>query len=209
MPRHAVCVADVCCDHALLAEALARDGRTVVASDAAAEPLRSARARAPRGVDFRLGPGLATLTADDNCTCAVVAGVGTSTVLSILDSAPREVLSVLDTLVLQPQGCDARQLGRLRTWLAASRFAIVDERIVAGPPSRKGPRYHFAIRADRRQGATTTTPSSDDDAELGSVLPAARVGSETGRLFREWRAAQEAYRSRERRAGGQEVGVLD
>lgn len=132
-------VADVCCDHGLLAIAAAHAGAPhVIAVDVAAAPLALA------AHNLQLAalhvPGLAvavSLRRGDGLTClrpgevdgAVIAGVGGRTCMSILAPADQpNLLHTLDLrwLVLQVN----RDLPKVRVWLAARGWRTERETLV-------------------------------------------------------------------------------
>jgi tRNA (adenine22-N1)-methyltransferase len=124
-------LADVACDHALLAAALVRSGRVprAIACDRADGPLARARATTLRlgvtdRVVLRRGDGLAPLGPGEVDT-AVIAGVGPATALAILAAAPALVRG-LSRVVVQPNFGHAQ----VRRWLVDAGLAVVDERLV-------------------------------------------------------------------------------
>ena len=125
-------LADVGCDHALLAIAALRQERVpyAVATDRRRRPLAAARRRLQalpeplaRRLDLRLGEGLAPLRPQDGLATVVLAGVGSRTIREILDSGAVEALG-LRRLVLQPQRSAA---ATRRDLLDAGRWHIRDE----------------------------------------------------------------------------------
>ena len=118
--------ADIGCDHGKLSAWLAGSGRCprVFACDLRPDPLEKARRRcAPwkDQVDCRLGSGLEVLQpeeADD----IIIAGMGTETILEILDAAPW-VADERYNLVLVP----ATKHSLLRLGLARRGFDLLDE----------------------------------------------------------------------------------
>ncbi len=107
-------VADVACDHGLLATALVASGRVprAVASDLRPEPLAGARQNAARLgvahlVDVRLGDGLLPLTPDDACATAFIAGVGGATAADILAAADPDALGIRRVVFQVPQAAHA------------------------------------------------------------------------------------------------------
>ncbi len=135
--------ADIGTDHAHLPCAMVLTGRVprVVACDRARGPLATAAATVQRWgvasqVDLRLGPGLAPLQPQEVAAVAI-AGMGPDTILQILANHYDRARD-LQRLVLQPNFGHER----VRRWLVAHGFAVVDERLV----SERG-RYYTAIAA--------------------------------------------------------------
>lgn len=124
-------LADIGADHAYLPVALAAADRiaSAVAIDvrpgAVAQAQRTV-ARWPAGarVEVRLGDGLAVV-APGEVDAVVVAGLGGPAIVAILDAAP-DVLARVGRLVLAPQSGG----WRVRRWLLAHGWALVDEALV-------------------------------------------------------------------------------
>lgn len=150
-------VADVGCDHGDLARELLGSGRAtfVVASDVV---------RAPRatgdGVDWRLGDGLSPLAPEDRLDVVVLAGMGASTILRILDRRRLDALGIRRAVV-QPQ----TELARVRGAMIERGFAVVDEAAV-----EDAGRFYAAIAFERGAG-----PASLPGLEPGDVLAAGPV----------------------------------
>ena len=103
--RFAGIIADIGCDHGLLAVAFAKAGAAAVAVDIAALPLQNAAANARRcGVAVGAPPGGAAVTTvlgdaraagwpflPAACRTAVIAGVGAPAAAAMAEAAPPEV----------------------------------------------------------------------------------------------------------------------
>lgn len=157
-------IADLCCDHAMLAAALVVDGRVpwAIAADLNAAPLRAAAARvAALGIGDRLtlrqGDGAAVLTAGEVAT-VVIAGVGAQLAERILDEGQASLVGVSRVIVQVNHGFP--KLGSLRSRLAALGWVIIDEAI-----AREQRRLYPIIVA--QPGAAVL---DEADRELGPVL---------------------------------------
>lgn len=119
-------VADIGCDHGKLSAWLAGSGRCplVFACDLREGPLQKARETCAPWADrvvFRLGSGLKVL-APGEAQDIVIAGMGTETIMEILDAAPW-VFDGRYNLILVP----ATKHSLLRRWLARRGFALQSE----------------------------------------------------------------------------------
>ena len=128
-------LADIGTDHAYLPVWLLQQGRIsrAVAGDIAAGPCMVARTTiAMHGlqdrVEVRQGSGLEVLQPGE-ADCIVIAGMGGSTISSILAAAP-EIARSAKLLVLQPMAGAAG----LRQWLTANGWQLTDEELVDDPP---------------------------------------------------------------------------
>lgn len=128
-------LADIGTDHAYLPVWLLQQGRIsrAVAGDIAAGPCQAARTTvAMHGlqdrVEVRQGSGLEVLQPGE-ADCIVIAGMGGSTMSSILAAAP-EIARSAKLLVLQPMAGAAG----LRQWLTANGWRLMDEELVDDPP---------------------------------------------------------------------------
>jgi tRNA (adenine22-N1)-methyltransferase len=162
-------VADIGSDHGRLPRLLVRSGRAVscIATEFGAGPsarLRTSVTTCPEAdrIEVRQGDGLDPLRSDDRIDGLVLSGMGSATMLSILDVSRLSTLGV-GWLVLQPQSGWAQ----LRTGLAERGWGVETERLV-----RDRDRFYTVMRA--RSGATTPTPpagfSQADWFELGPCL---------------------------------------
>lgn len=125
------CLADIGTDHAYLPVWLTLAGRVrrAIASDLRAGPLDRARATGntwgvAERIDFRLGPGLDTVSPEEADT-VVIAGMGGETIASILAAAPWTA-DGKHRLLLQPM----TRAWELRAFLAANGYAITREALV-------------------------------------------------------------------------------
>ena len=120
-------VADVGCDHGYLSIHLLQNGiaRSIIASDVAEGPLLSAQRNArkfgvSRNISFYLSDGVQNIPREfDTLVCA---GMGTDTMMSILDAAPW-LKDPKYRLILQ---CQSKR-PELRKYLYANGFAICRE----------------------------------------------------------------------------------
>lgn len=128
-------LADIGTDHAYLPVWLLQQGRIsrAVAGDIAAGPCVAARTTvATHGlqdrVEVRQGSGLEVLQPGE-ADCIVIAGMGGSTISSILAASP-EIARSAKLLVLQPMAGAAG----LRQWLTANGWLLTGEELVDDPP---------------------------------------------------------------------------
>jgi len=124
-------MADIGTDHGYLPAYLVITGITpsAIATDAKEQPLASAAnlvnlLAIEKKVDLRLGDGLSVLAPGEAKTI-VVAGMGASTVVKILEETP-QVLRKTSRLILQPM----RDTSKIRTWLVKHGWEIIDEELV-------------------------------------------------------------------------------
>lgn len=122
---------DVGTDHAYLPVWLFQQGRIIsaVAGDIAEGPCRAARNTvAMYGVkdkiEVRLGSGLRVINPGE-VKCAVIAGMGASTMIDIFEESPVVTRSI-EQLVLQPMAGAAS----LRRWLCEHGWKIIEEDLV-------------------------------------------------------------------------------
>lgn len=120
-------VADIGCDHGLLAAYLAAE-RRVIAMDISDAALAKTRGLAERFglslLEIRKSDGFSALRAGE-ARSAVIAGLGGEAIARILREG-ESVARSLERLALQPMQGQAE----LRGWLHESGFAVTDERIV-------------------------------------------------------------------------------
>lgn len=161
-------LADVGCDHALLATAVVAGGLVpaAIGTDVNAGPLEAARVRlqtrATERVELRCGDGLSTLRVGEAHTIAL-AGMGGDLILGLLDRAP-DIVAAARRIVVQPN----TQWPRVRRWVAARGASIVDASLVeeagrtfwtaaieAGPPPTAWTEADYALGpvVRRRGGA--------------------------------------------------------
>lgn len=161
VPKGAV-MADIGTDHAYLPVWLLEQGRitSAIAGDIAAGPCQAARNTvATYGmkdrVQVRQGSGLRVLTPGEVDT-VTIAGMGASTIISILEEAPAVVAS-LKTMVLQPMAAASS----LRKWLTSHGWQLIGEDLV-----EDGKHFYEIICA--QQGENTTY--SEAQYAVGPVL---------------------------------------
>lgn len=142
-------VADIGTDHAYLPVWLMEQGKITeaIAGDIASGPCQAARNTVAmyglkNKIDVRQGSGLEVLQPGE-ADCITIAGMGGSTIISILE-ASMDVAVSAKTLVLQPMAGAAG----LRRWLVEHGWRLADEELVDDPP-------HFyeiicAVRGDDR-----------------------------------------------------------
>lgn len=128
-------LADIGTDHGYLPVWLLRQGRIsrAIAGDIAAGPCQAARNTVALyglqdKVEVRQGSGLEVLQPEE-ADCIVIAGMGGSTIISILSAAPETARSA-GLLVLQPMAGAAG----LRRWLTENDWQITDEELTDDPP---------------------------------------------------------------------------
>lgn len=128
-------LADIGTDHAYLPVWLIERGqiKRAIAGDIAAGPCQAARFTVAMHnlqdkVEVRMGSGLAVVKPGE-VNCITIAGMGASTMISILE-ADMEVAASADLLVLQPMAGAAS----LRQWLCENGWEIADEELVDDPP---------------------------------------------------------------------------
>ncbi len=153
-------VADIGCDHGKVAVTLIKEGRVkrAVCSDISGRSLDKARKRVSARkmedrVSLREGDGLSVLDAGE-ADVIVLAGMGGELIADILDAGADKVP---DTLVLS---CNTAS-GKLRQWLCANGYYIIDEAI-----EYENRRYYPVILAKKGQSAEL----SDIELEFGPVL---------------------------------------
>ncbi|ATW28901.1 hypothetical protein DCMF_25475 [Candidatus Formimonas warabiya] len=124
-------VADIGTDHGYLPAYLVMNGISpgAIAADAAEQPLAAAAQLIDllgihRKVDTRLGDGLQVL-APGEAETVCMAGMGSTTMINILEQAPH-VLTQVRRLILQPM----QGIPRMRIWLAKHGWRIIDEELV-------------------------------------------------------------------------------
>ena len=122
-------LADVGTDHAYLPVWLLKHGKIdyAIASDINSGPLESGRANAQKyraeSIDFRLGAGLSTISADDNITDVVIAGMGGEIIAQIIADSELARDRNLN-LILQPM----TKPEELIAFLCESGFEITEQK---------------------------------------------------------------------------------
>lgn len=125
--RNGARLADIGSDHAYLPVWLLKNGKIsfAIASDINEKPLQSGRRTAEKygadNIEFRLGAGLSTVTAEDRVTDAVIAGMGGEVIASIIRDS--ELSKQLD-LILQPMTRSKELVG----FLYENGFEITEQR---------------------------------------------------------------------------------
>lgn len=147
-------LADIGTDHAYLPVWLLERQRiaSAIAADIAAGPCQAAAATVAMHhlqdrVQVRQGNGLAALQPGE-ADCLTIAGMGGSTIISILEAAP-EIAADAGFLVLQPMAGAAG----LRQWLCTHGWELVAEELVDDPP------HFYEIICARPGAAATYTPA--------------------------------------------------
>ena len=145
-------LADIGTDHAYLPVWLLERGQIVraIAGDIAAGPCQAARSTVAMHnlqakVEVRMGSGLAVLQPAE-ADCITIAGMGASTMISILE-ADMAVAESTDILILQPMAGAAS----LRQWLCEHGWQLVDEELV-----EDAPHFYEIICAQRGKSAKYT-----------------------------------------------------
>lgn len=163
-------VADIGCDHGLLALHLAGSGRCSFCVATEIDDAAIARSRRPpEGAEWasrlawRVGDGLQAIAPEDRVDTIVLAGLGGATIARLL-STPRLALIGPNRLVVQPQTDTAG----VRRWFVDHGWALIAETIV-----RERGRYHeiaAAERGDGRAGLEHPALSLDDVLAAGPFL---------------------------------------
>lgn len=155
-------LADIGTDHAYLPVRLLEERHiaAAIAGDIAEGPCRSARMTvAAHGmkdrIDVRKGSGLEVLRPGE-AQCAVIAGMGASTITGILEASP-EVAAALEVLVLQPMAGAAS----LRRWLCGHGWKLQSEDLV-----EDGEHFYEIMSAVHGESAAYT----DAEYAVGPVL---------------------------------------
>ncbi len=161
-------VADVGTDHGLLAWHVLASGRAAhcIASEPTPDRLEKARRGRPpwavgREPEFRAGNGLDVLAPDDRLDVIVIAGLGGHAICQLLAHPGLPSLGIR-RLVLQPQ----TEHARVREWLGAHGFGIVDERMV-----HERDRFYVLVAAEpgsSPEGGSHLSP--EDLLEAGPCL---------------------------------------
>lgn len=127
-------LADIGTDHAYLPVWLLQKGhiKAAVAADIAAGPCKAAQTNIgmyglKNKIEVRMGSGLTVLKPGE-ADGAVIAGMGGSTIIEILEESP-EVASKLKFLIVQPMAGAAG----LRKWACANGWRIADEELAEEP----------------------------------------------------------------------------
>lgn len=165
VPDDAV-VADIGTDHALLPAYLVVTGKCprAIATEVKPGPLEAARETVrefgvAKQVDLRLGYGLTVLEPHE-ADAVVIAGVGSRTIVEILERSP-SLRATVRRLVLQPMS----GAGALRRWLLAHGYRLADEDLV-----REDGRFYEALAAEPGSGAAPSQPLLDLGLEVGPRL---------------------------------------
>ncbi len=155
-------LADIGTDHAYLPVWLIERGQVTraIAGDIAAGPCQAARATVAqhdkqREVEVRMGSGLVVLKPGE-ASCITIAGMGASTIISILE-ADMDVAQSAELLVLQPMAGAAS----LRAWLTSNGWQLVDEELVDDAP-------HFYEIMSARRGVSPSYTAAE--LAIGPVL---------------------------------------
>lgn len=155
-------VADIGSGHALLPRLLLAGGGVefCIATELVQGRLDTARSEPKHQlggrIEYRFGSGLSVLRPSDRIDTVVLAGMGTRTILSILEDQQIRELGIR-LLVLQPQTDPAL----LRRELAERRYAIVAEQLV-----HEGGRYYPVIAAGTDPGSVSPTHPTLSESDL-------------------------------------------
>jgi tRNA (adenine22-N1)-methyltransferase len=132
MVRPGARIADIGTDHAYLPIQLVKTGKIdfAIASDIAAGPLANAKkdleqAHLTQQVELRLGPGLTTVTPEDQIDTVVIAGMGGKLICQILTAAA-ERQHFYQHLVLEANIGEMQ----VRKWLVAHNYRIEAEKLI-------------------------------------------------------------------------------
>lgn len=164
-------VADIGTDHGYIAVYLMvnRISRRVIATDANAGPLESARQTVAlfnlkHRVSLRRGDGLTVLSQADGVDVVIVAGMGGELITRILDDGLHR-LPAVKRLVLQPMN----ESGRVRRWLAVNRWGLATEELV-----QENDVIYEVVVAEPESSHTANLNSADNLLDVGPLLVARR-----------------------------------
>lgn len=132
MVKHGARVADIGSDHAYLPIKLIKNGQVkfAIASDVAQGPVANAKKDIERAglqdqISVRLGPGLSTVSQQDQIDTVVIAGMGGSLMVDILNDG-LQAGQIFPHLVLEPNVGERY----VRAWLVEHKYKIIDEQIM-------------------------------------------------------------------------------
>lgn len=160
-------VADVGCNHGLLAIALANSGRAacVLATDSSPNAIKITEGNihsfctAPERISTRLGDGLLAL-GSEGCEQVAMAGLGVPRLQKILSECGTLARSAR-ALILQPIEARATQMIDLRSSLHTLGFAIADERFAVCEG-----RAYLTLRAEARPEGEVASASLPCESDL-------------------------------------------
>jgi tRNA (adenine22-N1)-methyltransferase len=161
-------MADLCCDHALVAATLVAEGRVprAIAGDVRAAPLAVARSTLARlgvadRVALRRGDGFAVLEPGEVAS-VVIAGVGSARLAALLEQgADADRLVGIERMVLHAEDGFPR-VGALRACIDRLGFGFVGETLV-----HERERFHLVMVVEPGRGARVHDAV---DRELGPLL---------------------------------------
>jgi len=141
-------IADIGTDHAYLPIELVKDAKIsfAIASDIAQGPLNN--------IETRLGSGLLTIHPEDKIDTIVMAGMGGTLMVNLLNASPTQY----PTLILEPNVGEAN----VRLWLMNNNYRILAEKII----ETAGHIYEI-IKAVK---STTAVPLTEMEINFGPVL---------------------------------------
>lgn len=139
--------ADIGTNHGILPIAVLRDGRAerCIGADRSGPSLadtarRIRRCQLEQDIELRLGDGLEPVADEPDLDVVCVAGVGSRTILEILDTGLARLHHESLRLILNPLS----RLGGIREYLATSEFVLTDDFVV----EERGRSYSVLV-ADR------------------------------------------------------------
>lgn len=154
-------IADIGTDHAYLPIELVKDAKIsfAIASDIAQGPLNNAKkdilaAGLVNQIETRLGSGLLTIHPEDKIDTVVMAGMGGTLMVNLLNASPTQY----PTLILEPNVGEAN----VRLWLMNNNYRILAEKII----ETAGHIYEI-IKAVK---STTAVPLTEIEINFGPVL---------------------------------------
>ena len=167
---HCTCIADIGCDHGKLGAYILLSGlvRKLISCDISAPSLQKARDLARElglhNMEFRCGDGMKVLE-DGEVDCAIIAGMGGSTILEIISQASCRP----EHIIVQPMN----GIKDLKESLAASGYHIKDETVV-----KEDKRFYRVLLLEKGAGTNT-------EDELIFPMPAIIRGDEACREYLE------------------------
>lgn len=151
-------VLDVACDHGLLSIYVAERVKSIIASDIAKAPLKSAaknikKYKLEEKINLELAAGLKAI--NENIDTVVIAGVGAKTIIEIIKE-DMDKLKKVKKLILSPHS----ETALLREFMFSNNFALIDEEIIYDKN-----KYYFILVFTKAKKEYTI-----EDIELGPIL---------------------------------------